>query len=254
MLKEMLVKLGLSEKEAHIYEAALESGPETAQKIAKRAGITRTATYIYIKSLIKKGLMSSNTRDKKTFFSAEPPENLFRLIETRKKELQHSSFELKKIIPKLRVLFETNEERPRVRVFEGREGLKTMINDLLKSKFSSLEELISLDELHAIVPPHTDDHREQIQKKFKKTPSKIIYTTKEGPTLRDAEKSTNDHRFLPKEKFPFSGGLNIYGNKISLTSYKKTITGVIIENKEIADTLRTLFNLAWKSVRHSKKG
>ena len=68
MLKEMLVKLGLSEKEAHIYEAALESGPETAQKIARRAGITRTATYIYIKSLIKKGLMSSNTRDKKTFF------------------------------------------------------------------------------------------------------------------------------------------------------------------------------------------
>lgn len=253
MLKEMLMNLGLSEKETQIYEAALESGPETAQKIARGAGTTRTAAYTYIKSLTKKGLMSSNIRDKKTYFSAEPPENLFRLIEMRKKELQHSSFELKKIIPKLRLLFETNEERPRVRVFEGREGLKTMTNDLLKSKFSSLEELISLDELYAIVPPRQDDHREKIQKKFKKIPNKTIYTTKDGPFLKEKD-GTDERHFLPKEKFPFSGSVNIYGNKISLTSYKKTITGVIVENKEIADTLRTLFNLAWKASERKSKG
>ena len=251
MKKDILTRLGLGEKEAKIYEAALESGPETVQKIARGAGVTRTSAYTHIKSLMKKGLMSKGVRDKRTYFSAEPPENLFRLVEMRKKEVQRYSFELKKEMPLLRLLFETNEDRPRVRVFEGREGLKTMIDDLLKSKFSSLEEFTSLDETYAIIPPRPDDHREQIKKKFKKTHKRIIYTSERGPFLlsrKDAE-----FRFLPKDKFPFTGSVNIYGNKVTLTSHKKTITGVIIENKEIADTLRTLFNFAWESLDKGKR-
>ncbi len=88
MSNKILTSLGLSEKEAQIYEATLESGPETVQKIAHRAGITRTGAYAYIRSLIQKGLMSSSTRDKRTYFSAEPPENLFRLLEQQKEKMK----------------------------------------------------------------------------------------------------------------------------------------------------------------------
>lgn len=246
MTKDILIRLGLGEKEARIYETALESGPETVQKIARGAGITRTSAYTHIKSLMKQGLMSKDTRDKRTYFAAEPPENLFRLVEMRRKEAQRYSFELKKTMPRLRTLYETSAERPRVRVFEGREGLKAMINDLLKSKFQSLEEFTSLDEIYAIIPPQPDDHRQQIKKKFPKIPKRVIYTSKQGPFLKQEKDA--EFRFLPKDKFPFTGSVNIYGNKVTLTSHKKTITGVIIENREIADTLRAFFDLAWKAL------
>ncbi|MBI2109408.1 MAG: hypothetical protein HYT93_04545 [Parcubacteria group bacterium] len=251
MLKDILTKIGLEDKEVKIYEAALESGPETVQKIARHAGITRTSAYIHINSLMQQGLMSKSTRDKHTYFSAEPPENLFRLVETRKKEAQRYSFELKKIMPQLRMLYETGAERPHVRVFEGREGLKTMIDDLLKSKIQSLEEFTALDEIHAIIPPQPNDHRIKIKNKLKKVPRKIIYTSSKGPFL-EVKEGTKERRFLDKNKFPFTGGINVYGNKVSMTSRKKTITGVIIENKEIADTVRALFNLAWESFKKHK--
>lgn len=248
MAKDILTALGLSEKEIQIYKAALESGAETVQKIAQRASVTRTGAYSLIRSLIKRGLMSSNVRDKKTYFSAESPENLFRILEEKRKEIQHSSIDLKKIMPQLRTIYETTSDRPRVRVFEGKDGLKTMTNDLLKSKFASLEEFTSLDELYAIIPPRPDDHRQKIKQKFKKVPSKVIYTSKEGPILK-GENGVKERQFISKEKYPFTGSVNIYGNKVSLTSHKKTITGVIVDNKEIADTLRALFDLAWKSLK-----
>ena len=252
MSNKILTSLGLSEKEAQIYEATLESGPETVQKIAHRAGITRTGAYAYIRSLIQKGLMSSSTRDKRTYFSAEPPENLFRLLEQQKEKMKESAVGLKKILPRLQTIYETSEDRPHVRVFEGKDGLKTMTTDLLKSRFGSLQEFTSLDEAYAIVPPQPNDHREQIKKKFKKIPSKVIYTSKDGPILKQIN-GIKERRFIPKDIFPFTGSVNIYGNKISLTSRKKTITGVIIENKEIADTLRALFSLAWDSLRKNKE-
>lgn len=248
MSHKILRSLGLGEKEAQIYEAALDSGPETVQKIARRAGITRTGAYTYIRSLMNKGLMSKSTRDKRTCFAAEPPENLVRLLDEQKKKIQESAADLKKLIPRLQTLYESSEDRPKVRVFEGKDGLKTMTEDLLKSRFNSLQEFTSLDEAYAIVPPSPTDHREQIKKKFKKIPSKVIYTSKDGPILKQIN-GIKERKFIPKDKFPFSGSVNIYGNKVSLTSRKKTITGVIIENKEIAETLRALFSLAWEALQ-----
>ena len=251
MLKEMLIKLGLSEKEAHIYEAALESGPETAQKIARRAGITRTGTYIYIQTLIRKGLMGKTTRDKKTYFCAEPPENLANLLELQKEEAKRLSAELEKTMPQLRTLFEANEERPHVRFFEGRLGLQSMVHDFLKSKFESVEEFVPLDDAYAFSPPQKDGYRDKVNKKFKNIPMRTLYTSEKSGLLKPKEGS-RERRFLPKEKFPFTGSLTIYGNKVSLISQKKTVTGVIVENNEIAATLRTLFNLAWEAAAHHK--
>jgi len=246
MVKNILVKLGLAEKEAQIYKVALESGPETVQKIAQRAEITRTGAYAYIKSLMSRGLMSSSTRDKKTYFLAESPESLSSLLDSRKKEVQRLIFEFKKTMPQLRTLFETNEERPQVRVFEGKDGFKTMTNDLLKSKFQALEEFTSVDEIYTIYPTQQEEYREKLAKKFKKARTRIIYTSN-NPVLNKLSRVA-ELRFLSKEKFPFVGSMNIYGNKVALTSHKKTTTGVIIENKEIAETMRAIFNLAWESL------
>ena len=253
MYGNILNKLGLSEKEAKIYEAALELGPETIQRITRKAGIKRTAAYTYVRSLIRKGLMSSGIRDKKTYFSAEAPENLSMLLDIRKKETKQLASDLQKVIPKLRTLFETTEERPRVRFFEGKEGLKTMINDFMKSKFTSAEEFVSIDEAFAFFPPQPNDYREKIRKKFRKIPMRILYSSKKGPFLKPKQKS-QEYRFLLKEKFPFTGGVTIYGNKVSLISRKRTVVGVIIESKGIADTLRTMFDLAWDTAaKYNKK-
>ncbi len=252
MPTNILNKLGLSEKEAKVYLSALELGPRTVQAIAKKADITRTTAYGHIKSLIKRGLMNSNVRDKKTYFSAEPPENLSLLLEGRKKETAELCSDLQKLMPRLRLLFETTEERPRIKLFEGKEGLKSMVNDFMKSRFSSVEEFVPLDEAYAFSPPRKGDHRQKIDRKFRKIPMRIIYTSKSEPVL-ETKKGLRERRFLPKEKFPFAGSVTIYGNKVALINQKTTVSGVIIENKEITEALRTMFNLAWETTEKYQK-
>lgn len=67
-LAKKLESLGLTEKEAAVYVAALELGASPAQKIAERAKVKRGTTYLAIESLTKRGLMSSVTKGKKVFF------------------------------------------------------------------------------------------------------------------------------------------------------------------------------------------
>lgn len=253
MLTNILNKLGLSEKEAKVYLSVLELGPGTVQAIAKKAGITRTTAYGHIKSLIKRGLMNSNVRDGKTYFSAEPPENLSFLLEGRKKEIGQLCSDLQKLMPKLRLLFETTEERPRIKLFEGKNGLQNMINDFMKSKFSSVEEFVPLDEAYAFSPPQKNDHRQKINRKFRKIPMRTIYTSSKSEPVLETKKGMRKRRFLPKEKFPFAGSVTIYGNKVALINQKTTVSGVIIESKEIAETLRTMFNLAWETTEKYQK-
>jgi len=75
MLKE-LQDLGLSEKEARVYLAALELGQTTADKLAKHAKVNRSTTYVQLESLMKVGLMSTHEERKKTVFAPESPELL----------------------------------------------------------------------------------------------------------------------------------------------------------------------------------
>lgn len=247
-----LKQLGLSERETKTYLASLELGPETARKIAQKSGITRTTAYTQIKSLIKRGLMNVNRRDKKLFFAAEPPENLSILINSRKNEFIGLRNELRKLIPKLRLLFETTEERPKVKLFEGREGLKSVIKDFARSKFSSIEEFTSTDEAYEFLPPKKNDYRQKLKSKFKNIPMRIIYTSKRGAFLNPRDK-LKERRFLPKDQFPFSGSMTIYGNKLFLIGQKRTVIGIHVESKEITNILRIMFNLAWDAAAKYQK-
>jgi hypothetical protein len=57
---------------------------------------------------------------------------------------------------------------------------------------------------------------------------------------------------IPEEQFKFSSDMGIYGNRISFISPNDNF-GIIIESKEIADTLRNSFDLAWEEAKRLHK-
>lgn len=247
MVEEILKEIGLSEKMAKVYGIVLEFGPQTAQQIAQKIKIPRPTVYVQIVSLINSGLMSKTEKDNKTYFIAESPENLERHIEQKLSVAKSASLKLKKVISRLNTLFLAAEEKPKIKFFEGKEGLLTMIKDFKTSKFDSAEEFVSMDAAFETIPPTDNDFRQKIAKKFKKLPIRIIYTSKKGPFLKD-KNGSKERRFVPLEKFPYSGSITIYGNKVALMAQDKHLIGIIIENREISNTIRTLFNFTWESL------
>ncbi|MFH0803661.1 MAG: helix-turn-helix domain-containing protein [Candidatus Tagabacteria bacterium] len=249
-----LKQLGLSGNEAKVYLASLELGEATVQEIARKAGVNRPTTYVQIESLIKMGLMSSVEKKKKRFFFAASPNLLSRLLDKKKIEIETKTRDFGKILPELISIFNigSSKGKPRVMFFEGKEGLKTIQDDILRSQFKSIEEFIPLDDTYKVFPPAPRDHRHRMAEKLNKIPEKVIYTSQKGPILAPKEKFI-ERRFIPPEKFSFHTEMVIYGDKIALASHKNKLIGIIIDSKEIAESLKSIFNLAWEATDKYQK-
>lgn len=243
MLKQ-LQEIGLSEKEARVYLALLELGQAGVPEISQKSGVNRTTTYVILESLIKDGLASQIEKEKKTYFIAEDPEQLLRLIGKQESDLKEKKNEFLKFLPQLAAIFETAGERPKVRFYEGKEGLRVIQEDILKTKDKRIEAFFSQDDFEKVF---TKEERggyfnQRIKRGIK---ARAIYTRSAGPFETVAP--GDELRIIPKDKFPVSVDIAIYGDKISISSLRGKYTGVIIENKEMVQTFRSVFELAWEA-------
>ncbi len=244
MSSQLLQKIGFSEKEAVVYIASLELGPTTILELAKKSKVNRATTYVIIESLIKKGLASSFEKGKKRYFSVESPERLLSIFNIRKKEIDEQEREFIALLPDLKQIYSSGltEGKPVVRFFEGKEGIKAIQDDIIKTKTEILREFTSLDDAYDFFPPSPRDHRKKINKNAKLV--KTIYTSKNGPILPKQNGPFISLYVLPSQ-FPFFCDMAIYKNKVALVAFKGKLLGVVIENEQIAKTMSSIFELAW---------
>ncbi len=249
-----LKKIGLSDKEAKIYLTSLSRGPETAPNLAKISNIVRPTAYVIIDSLIKKGLMSSYAQDKKTYFTAEAPEHLLSLLRMQKKELDEKEREIERLIPELQELANIKGEKPKVRVFEGKEGLQSIREQLLKLKSKLVYSYVPVDEVYSLFSEK--EHTEVMTKRraANRIRSKVFYTTKKGPILKANDTVLlREAKYVPEKEFPFKAGIDIYDNCIAIYTFKGKIMGVIIENEDIFQTMKSIFEMCWLNYKDNKK-
>jgi len=252
MYQKELQLLGLSEKEVKVYLASLGLGPSSILAISKKAGLKRPTTHYTVEELIEKGLMSSFERGKKRYFIAESPERIQSLISVQKRKAEALEESFQKILPALNEVFRGVGEKPRVRFFEGKEGIKTIQEEIIKTKCKSIEELVPVDPAQKLFPPHAGDHRERSLKSHQNIPIRIIYTSAKGAILPSKKKSS-EARFVPAKRFPFSAEIVVFGKKIAFASMEGRVFGAIIESEKITETLRSFFNLAWEEAGKYQK-
>jgi len=238
-----LEKLGLTEKEAKVYLAALELGADSVQNIAKKAGVNRATTYVILESLAKLGLASSYEKGKKTFFVAEAPEQLDNLLKREEQDISDRRLELKKFIPELKAIFNLSTGKPKLKYYEGYDGVKAMYQEALKIKIDEIYSFTPLDNyLEAF--PEQNSVKDRVMKKWK---LRVIYTNKNGP-VKDAtdKKKLRIARFVPRDKFPFESMIDIFPSYgIRIYNFIPNFNGVVIEDKQVAKTLKAIFDISW---------
>ena len=234
--------IGFSDKEAKVYLALLELGDAPVQKISEKAKVNRATTYVVLETLQKRGVVSTVEKDKKIYFAAENPRALLRLFRAQEEDLRGKEDDFKRTLPELEAVFNLAGEKPRVRYFEGKDGLLAMQEDFLASGTKELLAIYSADELDTIFTK--EERKRYIERRQEHGISvRSIYTKAGGPYLSP---TPAERKFVPKNKFPFSSDITIYGNRAAMATFRGKLIGVIIESKEIADTLRLIFELAWR--------
>ena len=122
-----LKELNLDENEIRVYLSCLTLGSSKVNEISKKSELIRTTCYGVLKSLIEKGLVSTILVDNITHFQATSPKQLVSMLEEKRKKIIS-------ILPQLEGLSQSINSTHKVQLFEGKEGLKTVFNDLVSKK------------------------------------------------------------------------------------------------------------------------
>ena len=126
-----LTEFGLSEKEAKIYVSLLELGEATAFEISSQSGINRSSTYVVLEALGKKGLVGLSGDKKVRRYIAVSPEAIAQMSRATAKKHGQIESNIKSILPELNALNKNLVQKPKVRVFDGLEGLMNAMTEFL---------------------------------------------------------------------------------------------------------------------------
>jgi sugar-specific transcriptional regulator TrmB len=240
MLEKELQEIGLNEKEAKVYLASLELGQSVVQDIAKKAGLNRPTAYFIIDNLMKRGLMSSFHQGKKQFFVAADPDKLIDIASQEKQRIEKREGILKKLLPQLQSINNKITNKPVVRYYEGKEGLITVTEEFLKSAGDVSYMVYSVDKVNNLL---SKEEKGSLRSKrlAKGIKTEVIYTYENG-VLQSSDDGARLK--IPHDKFPISCDIAIYGDKVRIASLEDKLVGIIIEDKNIAETLKSIFKLA----------
>jgi sugar-specific transcriptional regulator TrmB len=238
---KLLQALGFSGSESAVYLASLELGPSPVQGIAKKAGVSRVTTYAVIQKLSDEGLMSSVTKGKKQFYTAESPDRLLSTTRSRIDQMQTSLAEFKSSLNELRLL--QGGEKPVVKFFEGIEGIRATIDELLTGKTDVGYEIANRDEILASIPESVLKHfRAELDRR--KIHLKGIYLSKPF-----TPRKLSNVKIVSTKDYSFHGGVIAFGNKLVMTSFKGKVIGIVVDSKELANTFAQIFKMAWRGIK-----
>jgi len=244
MIEKYLEDAGLSDKEVKIYLALVQVEKGSVIELAKKTKIKRPTVYTILDSLQKKGLVAEIDENGKKKYMAESPERLSTFIERKTIALA----ELKEkfvsdIIPQIKTFQRETGEKPIVKYFSGKEGIVSINEDVYEGKpdGSPIHIIYSKDLLDEVFKnQETDKYKKN--RTNSKISAKVLYNWSKGEKTSD---SLAERVKVDEKKYPFNADITIYKDKVRISILGKELSGIYIKSKDLADTLVSLFNLAF---------
>jgi len=246
----ILKKLDFSDKEIKLYLKLLEQGAMSVRGLSELTGLNRGTAYDILKRLQELGLVSYYHQDTKQKFVAEDPERLLKLIKERKEKLEEAKLAIKDIIPELKSLKEKEGDRPVTKFYEGKEGVRSILEDVLSTMDGEAEKeyyvYSSTKASEAINNAFPEYTKERIKRKI----SVKVISLAQGGKMHGLD----ERRWL-KTSEDAATFVIIYAGKCAFISRdaSENPVGVIIENNMIYKTQKILFFELWERMKRLNK-
>ena len=243
MLKKILADNGLSPKEASLYLAVLEAGETTLAYAADKAHLKRSTVYSLVDGMKERGFLSETKRRGICYVSALSP----RLLIER---FASSAEQAKSVLPQLMELAYASPVKPRIRFYDGMEGIKQILFD---AAASGKDYIGFID--YALMPKEIYRHiRTKVAPERAKLGNNLQLLMPRNETnakvLLDY-KQMIEHRMVdfPSRKNHIE--ILLYeGSKIGCMSFvKNEMFGVVIDSEAMYVTLKDLFMLIWEGAK-----
>lgn len=249
-IQEQLRFFGANPRETGIYMKALQLGPSTVQQLARAMKTNRVTVHSAVGEMLEKGLVFETRKGKRRLIVAEEPVSLLRLLAQREEEIKRVRGGMEHIMRLLTSLQSTDQSVPTVKLYEGTEGFKKMLEETLSARGEILVfSYVSLfSELVGV--KYLEDY-------FSRRAKREIHTRLIFPPCDFADKvaaRSREYRLqvrtLP-EQYVWQAGIFSWNDSLALMSYtERQLTCTIIENRDLAYFFRlVMFELCWNQAK-----
>ncbi len=244
---QLYLSLGLSLKEAQLYDLLLQRGEMAARDVELETGFKKN-TYVLIKSLERKGMIVRLEREHRVYYQPSSPQNLGYMANKQIKSAQRHAAILAEMLPELTAKYSESVDRPVVRYVEGAEGIKELYHTVYNQDIPASYGCLDLEKEEKAVPELMN---ESLIPNRVKRGSKAYAVLSDSASARDVSsrdiEELRESILVDSKEYPLPAEVSVYGDKVALLSFKKgNMTGVLIENKEIAQSLESIYRLLFR--------
>ena len=246
MLEKYLEELGLSDKEAAVYLALLTFENAAPSTIAEKTKLNRSTVYVVLESLEKKGLASETNVGKTIHYQAAAPERLETYVEQQKLKLEEMERRLSDIIPQIKAVHREAGERPIIRVAYGKDAALAQTLEFynVENKEKTGYFIFNQDMLNEQYTPKGLARVKEIRPTKKILGMSIYNAANPIPSNELTER-----RRVDDKEFPITADISIHEDRVHIVTLGEQATTMLIQSKDFANTLKTLFKLAFRSLK-----
>jgi len=238
-LIQQLQNLGIDDKQASVYLACLELGSATVQELAKKSGIKRTSIYNFLDEMKQIGLITEVMEDHHILIVPEDPEVLLRRAKNQTRQVE-------KMLPELRGIFNLPGNKPKVKYYEGEAGLRKAWDDMLASG----DKIYAYSDYEKMFSSFSEEFLWYVPESRVKNRQLFFCIAKDGEWARKVKAKDKEQLRQTKliKDLELDTEINIYGNKVLMLSFRRPYTAVIIEDRAIAMSMRSIWQMNWDSL------
>ena len=253
MLQDFLTQLGLEEKDRAIYIALAELGIQPASVVARKCGMDRVSAYKHLKQMAEQGYVNIYARDAIQCFGVAGTEALQSALQERIASSEKLLKEVPLIDKVLRGMTGGSGNVPKIELFEGKAGMKSLFRDLffeMKEQEISLVRMLTsntFEEKSWSVPLAAVMNEFYAEAKKRKVDIDILEAS--GTLLPERVRHVSMHEFGPQNLAAAHGATNVFlvGTVVYIACYRDSQTGLKIKQTEMSQLFHFFFDMLAKT-------
>tara|TARA_Y100000310_G_C20658098_1_gene803101 strand:+ start:1405 stop:2118 length:714 start_codon:yes stop_codon:yes gene_type:complete len=231
MDEKIFREIGLTNAETKVYLALLKIGITTVGSLLRETGLQNSTVHKILHKLVHKGFVSFNVKGKTRHYQASDPENILRIIKEKEAKFEN-------MLPELRLL-QKPIEKQEAEVFEGFNGLKTMLYEMIKDGEKGDEYLF-----FSFYTENPDDFENVyiFYREFEKERKRRGLIVKGlAPLIIKDKFKGRDVRNIKFMKIPIPMNMGVFRDRVIFTPWEDRQVSFMIHSKQLAESFRRYF-------------
>jgi sugar-specific transcriptional regulator TrmB len=228
----------MNEKQSNVYLSLLKMKECTVAQLAKDTSLNRSLLYFVLNDMEKAGFVVYVIKNNVKYYKPVEPERILSYLDDKKRGFES-------ILPELIQMTKFSKVKPQIEILEGVEGIKTILNEILRLKENWYA--FNVPGKGPEVIGFVSDSFENLRQKLK---IKLRVICNDAPK---AVERANAFSKMKHTEVRILGGIEslssnyIYGDRfVIIFWYKEFPFAVRIIDKVFANSQRSYFEQLWK--------